>query len=367
MALFKYKRLVDQVRKDILSSVYAPGQQIPIEDDLMERFVLSRNMVRQGVKILVEEGYLVKIQGSGTFVVEKLPAEKQRENDGRRRIGIVMNQINTYIFPSLLMGISDCLFENDYSTVIRHTFNRIAREEQVLSELLNANLQGLIVEPTRSALPRVNHDLYRKIEATMPCVLMHAVIPGFRFPSVTVADAAGFELLVDHLAARGHKNIAAFCKFDEQTGIQRFLGYAAGLRKHNLRLDESRVLWYADEDVERFFSNANAPRILSAIKGCTAVMCHNDDIAGRFQVLLHKHGIAVPDALSIVGFDDSAKGGAVSPVTTIIHPKDGLGRALGSAILELVSNPGADVSRCFAPELVDWGTVRDLTEISKKE
>lgn len=359
MAKFKYKQLVEQIKNDILASVFIPGQQIPIEDELMERFALSRNTVRQAINLLAEEGYVVKIQGSGTFVSEKLPSSKKRENTSRR-IGVMMNHVNAYIFPRLLLGISDYLFENDYSLVIRHTFNHIAKEEQALIELLDANLDGLIIEPARSGLPRVNYDLYRKIEDTIPCVLLHAELAGFQFPSVRASDADGFVLLVDNLVQKGHTNIAAFCKFDEQTGVQRFIGFAKGLRKNGLNFEEDMVLWLSDEDVESFFSEANAHRILSFIENRTAIMCHNDELAERFCVFLQKHGISIPDALSVVGFDDSMKGGMVPPVTTILHPKGVLGRAAGKAILDLIADPSADVSVRPAPELIDHGTVKTL-------
>lgn len=361
---FKYRQLADKIKSDILAGEFKPGQQIPIEDELIKIFAMSRNTVRQAIKLLVNDGYLIKIPGNGTFVTEFLPQPRNGEGASRRRIGVVLNHVNTYIFPSLLMGISDYLFEKDYSTVIRHTFNHITREEEILSELLETNLEGLIIEPTRSGLPRVNYDLYRRIEETIPCVLVHADITGFHFPSVTVDDAGGFELLVDHLVSKGHTKIAAFCKSDEQTGVKRFLGYAAGLRKHGLNLDEGRVLWFADEDIPLLFSEANASRIFSVIGESTAVMCFNDETAGRFYAFLEKNEIGIPEKISLVGFDDSIQNGVVPPITTIVHPKDRFGRAVGKAILDLIDNPSANVSKCFAPELIQRDTVRDITKIS---
>ena len=364
MTNFKYRRLADKIKQDILTGDLKLGQQIPIEDELMELFAMSRNTVRQAVKLLVNDGYLVKIRGNGTFVAESLPQAKSGEEIGRRRIGVVLNHVNTYIFPSLLMGISDHLFEKDYSLVIRDTHNHITREEQVLSELLEADLEGLIIEPARSGLPRVNYDLYRRIEETIPCVLVHAQLSGFRFPSVAVDDAEGFELLVDHLVSMGHTDIAAFCKSDEQTGVKRFLGYAAGLRKHGLKLDEGRVLWFADEDIPVLFSEANMSRIFSVIDKCTAVMCFNDDTAGRFYAFLEKNRIRVPGDLSVVGFDDSMEGGVFPPVTTIRHPKYELGKAAGKAVLDLIAEPSMDTSRRFAPVLIDRGSVCGIPQSS---
>lgn len=360
MTNFKYRQLADKIKNDILAGNFKPGQQIPIEDELVKIFAMSRNTVRQAIKLLVNDNYLIKIPGNGTFVTESLPQPKNSEGGGSRRIGVVLNHVNTYIFPSLLMGISDYLFEKDYSLVIRHTFNHIAREDEILAELLEANLEGLIIEPARSGLPRENYDLYRRVEEMIPCVLVHADMPGFRFSSVMVDDAGGYELLVDHLVSMGHRKIAAFLKVDEQTGVRRFLGYTAGMRKHGLKFDEGRVQWFADEDIPFLFSDANISKVFSVIGDSTAVMCFNDDTAGRFYAFLEKNGIRVPDKISLVGFDDSIKDGMGPPITTIVHPKNEFGRAVGKAILDLIERPSMDVSKRFAPKLIQRDSVRDV-------
>lgn len=363
MANYKYRQLAEVLKNDIVNSVYSAGQQIPIEDELIERFQVSRNTVRQAVKLLVQKGYLTKVQGSGTFVTENATAGAEKKGfnaaDGRR-IGVVMNQNNTYIFPRVLMGISDCLSERGYSMVIRITFNHITKEEETLAELLESDLAGLIIEPARSGLPRVNSELYKKIGETIPSVLIHAEFPEYDIPSVILDDIGGMELLVDHLVEKGHRNIAAFLKFDEYPGMERFQGYASGLRKHNIMLDEGRILWFSDEDVATtLFFEENADKVLKVIENCTAVMCYNDSIVPDFYSFLDRRGISVPNDLSVVSYDNSIEG-KISPPTSIDHPKERFGRAAAEALLTLIANPTANVSRRLSPQLVERNSVSQI-------
>ncbi|MCD8348982.1 MAG: GntR family transcriptional regulator [Planctomycetaceae bacterium] len=366
MSKYKYMQLAERLREEILTS-RSPGKKIPTEDELADHFSMSRNTVRQAVQMLVDQGFLVKIQGSGTFVSEKLdqaalskPARTRRGDGERGRcIAVVMNQFNAYIFPSVLMGISDHLLKHDYHMLIRMTFNQIAKEEEVLRELLEQDVAGFIIEPARSAFPLVNHDLYRRIRDDYPCVLLHAQMPAFGFPSVDNSNVEAMGLLVDHLVANSHRDIAMLMKADENSGQQRFLGVAEAMRRHGLKVDESRVLWYMDEDMEELFSDQNAHRVMQTIKGCTAVTCFNDYIGKRFLDFLPKQGIRVPEDLSVVGYDDM-QGYTSTRLTTINHPKEAMGEAAARGILELIRNPDADVSVFFPPELVIRESVAPL-------
>lgn len=366
MVRYKYKQLAEQLEGEIKAQRLPSGKKIPTEDELAEKYQMSRNTVRQAVQLLVDRGYLVKIQGSGTFVAEQGGGgrRRRREPEKGRCIAVVMNQVNSYIFPSVLMGISDYLLEHGYHMIIRMTFNRIAGEAKVLAEMLDADVAGFIIEPARSGLPTVNRDLYQRIRDGYPCVTLHAKYPEFGFPAIDNSNIEGFGMLIDHLVANGHTDIGLLCKSDEQSGDMRFLGYAAGLQKHGIPINEKRVFWYDDEDFEDIFSDANAHRVLKVIRNCTAVMCFNDDLARKLLVFLDAHRIRVPEDLSVVGFDDMQQDQITKPLTTIAHPKEEMGRAAAKAIVTLIDNPAADVSWQYPPRLIIRQTVFNRLAVS---
>jgi DNA-binding GntR family transcriptional regulator len=61
----------DGLRRVVITGGYEPGSKLPNEDALAERFDVSRATIREAVRGLVEEGYLVRRQGSGTFVTAR--------------------------------------------------------------------------------------------------------------------------------------------------------------------------------------------------------------------------------------------------------------------------------------------------------
>ena len=61
----------DGLRRAIFAGEYPPGSKLPNEDLLAGRFAVSRATIREAVRGLAEEGYLVRRQGSGTFVTAR--------------------------------------------------------------------------------------------------------------------------------------------------------------------------------------------------------------------------------------------------------------------------------------------------------
>lgn len=61
----------DELRRSIFLGEFSAGSKLPNEDQLGTRFEVSRATVREAVRGLVEEGYLVRRQGSGTYVTSR--------------------------------------------------------------------------------------------------------------------------------------------------------------------------------------------------------------------------------------------------------------------------------------------------------
>ncbi|TBL79859.1 GntR family transcriptional regulator [Paenibacillus thalictri] len=63
-----YVQIADSIREQIDSGIYLPGSKLPKEASLVEMFNTSRITLRAALKLLADEGVIVKHQGVGTFV-----------------------------------------------------------------------------------------------------------------------------------------------------------------------------------------------------------------------------------------------------------------------------------------------------------
>jgi len=66
----RWQRIADELRADILEGRVAPGERLPNEQSLADRFGVNRHTLRQAVQALAREGHVQVRQGSGTFVRE---------------------------------------------------------------------------------------------------------------------------------------------------------------------------------------------------------------------------------------------------------------------------------------------------------
>ncbi|MGX9353679.1 phosphonate metabolism transcriptional regulator PhnF [Roseobacteraceae bacterium S113] len=63
-----WQAIADALRSDLAEGKYAPGDKLPTEAGLAERFGVNRHTVRHGISALVEEGLIRTRRGSGAFV-----------------------------------------------------------------------------------------------------------------------------------------------------------------------------------------------------------------------------------------------------------------------------------------------------------
>ncbi|GAA5160708.1 GntR family transcriptional regulator [Pseudonocardia eucalypti] len=82
----KYQRIAEQLRREIAAGQYKPGERMPAETDLVERFGVSLPTIRQALSVLRAEGLIESRQGKGTFVKETRKLQRRsRHRYGRAR------------------------------------------------------------------------------------------------------------------------------------------------------------------------------------------------------------------------------------------------------------------------------------------
>ncbi len=68
MEIHQYKVLQNDIKRDILTGLFREGDLIPSENDLCNRYNVTRSTVRKALDGLVNEGYIMKKQGKGSIV-----------------------------------------------------------------------------------------------------------------------------------------------------------------------------------------------------------------------------------------------------------------------------------------------------------
>ena len=126
----------------------------------------------------------------------------------------------------------------------------------------------------------------------------------------------GMRLAVDHLVALGHQRLAHLAgPSGFSTGQARRLGFEQAVRAHGL--DPAAV--EACEAYSIDAGDAAMTRLLAADVSCTAVVAANDLIALGALQALQRQGVAVPQAMSLIGHNDMPLLAQISPPLTSVR------------------------------------------------
>ena len=332
----KYRIIADELRNQIQNGNYSDAKVLPTEFTLAEEYQVSRQTIRQALSLLVEQGMIEKRQGSGShihreMVQETLPAS--------RNIAVVTTYISDYIFPSILREVENVLARNNCTPTLYATQNQVSSERRILSTLLTTQVDGILVEGTKTALHNPNLDLYgQRLEREVPLVFMngnYASLPQALY--VLDDNGGGGRMLVEYLFRKGHRSIAGVFKSDDIQGHQRYAGFTDALRDLGLPLEDRNMLWYNTEDIIKFDSSNFLPEMLRVMDGCSAVVCYNDEVAFRLVRQLLAKGMKIPEEMAIVSFDNSQYSD-LSPVriTSLSHEENNVGRLAAEMLIRLM-------------------------------
>ncbi|RCW72609.1 LacI family DNA-binding transcriptional regulator [Pseudorhodoferax soli] len=258
---------------------------------------------------------------------------------------LIPNSSNPY-FAEIVRGIEDRCFGAGYNLVLCNTDDEPRRQGMVLQVLAERRVDGLIVVSSGEdpALPELLAGL------RMPTVMVDREIDTLPCDLVETAHMQGALLAVQHLTALGHRRIACIGgPAGVATADQRAEGWRMALA--GLGLASAGLLQPGDFTSEGGYAAMHA--ILRQTPRPSAVFVANDLMAIGALCAAHECGVAVPDELSLVGFDDIELARfACPPLTTVAQPKQRIAAMAVDMLLERIEGRRQDVRKVvLQPEL----------------
>lgn len=183
----------------------------------------------------------------------------------------------------------------------------------------------------------LHDDWVRQLnKTTVPTVLLDNYIERNNHVGYVGTDSSeGIDLAVDHLNHLGHKKIA-FLNGSKNSMVseQRHQSFINSMAKHGLTVDENLIEYgYYVPDCAK----DHVPGFL--LNGATAIMCASDLIASGVIAEVQKHGLKVPEDISVIGFDDLPIAASLTPpLTTIRQDRTDLGKSAFLLLDGLIHN-----------------------------
>lgn len=260
-----------------------------------------------------------------------------------RTIAVVVLEVANPFFADIIEGAEEVAEQHDCQVVVCNSAGDPAREARHIDRLVRQQVQGILLSPVHET---ATAQLLASKRLHPPVVYVDRVPAGPGFASVAVDDVHGGELVGELLDSTGHQRIA-------------FAGGPTTLRQVVDRLHGLRSAFRGRERIQVIdtpdLSIRSGPAVLDALMATperqrpTAVFCANDLLAIGVLNACVRRGIAVPDELSVVGYDDISFAETASvALTTVAQPA----RRLGREATELLFAGGEPRGIVFEPELV---------------
>lgn len=244
-------------------------------------------------------------------------------------IALAIPEIDHPYFSELSRNIADEATKRGYRVLIEQTLSEDAAEHAVLRDREEGLVDGVVFQPVRMSTLEIAQS-----HKGTPLVLLGESAMPVTTDHVMIDNVAAARDGTEHLIALGRRRIAFLAVVaDDITGStnRRLLGYQHALVDAGLPLDPELVL-----TTDGFSPEDGSTAVLAALDAGVrfdGILCRDDKFALGALKALHAAGVAVPEQVAVVGWDDTPIASYTSPTLTSIAPAKA---ELASQVLDLL-------------------------------
>lgn len=251
---------------------------------------------------------------------------------------VVVPNLITAFFAELLLGVDQALSERGYGLLIGNLHDRPEKESHLLDLVLAGGVDGVLL----LAGNVLEADGRSLADSAVPIVAVSVPSP-LDLPQVLVDERRAAREVAAHLLDLGHRRFAYVAgPAGHYCEVERWAGFSAALAEAGL--DPAAVPRLpGDFLVDSGVAAASRLLELSLEARPTAVFAASDEMAIGVLSGLREAGVAVPGAVSVVGYDGIAFADFCAPrLTTVRQPREAMGRAAAGLLLRLIAGEAVE-------------------------
>jgi len=334
-----HRAIYEKLLAEIQSGIYKPGQRLPPEVVLCERFHASRITVAKAFQSLQRDNLVRRRPGSGTYV-------EKTATSSSHKFGVLIPGFGTTdVFEPICQGIMRSPLAQSHSLTWGATDARATNSMQVAEGLcrlyIAERVSGVFFAPRADfsgGHDEANHRIASMLErAGIPVVLLdrdfHQYPDRSNFDLVGIDNRRAGFLLTRHLIRAGAERIAfAMRRNSSSTMEARAAGYMEALS--GLRPSAKPIIFCTD------FSDPDDVKQLVEKEQPDGIVCATDLTAARIMGTLVSMGLRIPQDIRMVGVDDVNYAKFLpTPLTTLRQNCAEIGAAAMATMLDRLKNP----------------------------
>lgn len=331
-------KTVTNIKKATITEI---AKEAGVSKTTVSRVLSKSSHVSKGTR----ERILKIIKGRGyepSIIAQSLRTKKTRT------IGLVLEDIENPFYTRLAKGVIDIAGEKNYSVILNNSNYDQKLYEKNIETLIRRGVDGLLLTTFKL---RKNIIEYIR-ENGIPFLLIDYKLDLPNINYIVNDDYYGAKLATEYLISLGHRKIFFLGNIANIPSLnERFRGFRDTLKQHKINFSKTMApKCIKMEDVCRAVKD-----LTRKMEDFTAIFAGNDHMAISAIEILNKSGFAIPDDISIIGYDDLKFSSILKPpLTTIKQPKYRLGKLAMEQLLEIMEDRSDKSVRriILRPELV---------------
>jgi LacI family transcriptional regulator len=255
---------------------------------------------------------------------------------GRSRIfGLIVSEITNPFFPEIVQSFEDMAVQHNYELLLTSTVHDPKRMEISVRRMIEHRVDGVAILTFGMEESLLKDLRFRKVPLVF--VDVGPDVPGVS--TIRINYQQGIRQAVQHVAALRHTGIAFISgPLHLKSAVARKTAFEAAMQEIGME-GSSQVIVEGDHTME---GGMQALTKLVALRDRpTAILCSNDMTAIGVMRQAYEVGIAVPQDLSVVGFDDIRLAQfTIPPLTTVQMSQTELAKLAFRALLNEVGPKG---------------------------
>ncbi|TNC52384.1 LacI family transcriptional regulator [Rubellimicrobium rubrum] len=243
-------------------------------------------------------------------------------------LGILLTELTNPFLAQVVDGVAEVVDPSGYKAMMAVGRTDVSLEIRLIESMVDARMDGVLL-----IAPLLGSKVIERFARQIPTVVIgHHEPTATLFDTVNGDDRRGGRLAVEAFVQHGHRDIAML-SLTQPLGEGRNVsdlreeGYLAAMRDAGLS-DRARILRVIPPNQDSGIGGIAA--ILAAPDRPRALFCWSDLHGVQVRNLAHRMGIAVPDELAILGYDNTSV--AALPLVDLSSiDQDGRGQGIAAA------------------------------------
>lgn len=263
-------------------------------------------------------------------------------------IGVVVMDVSDAFFGALVKAVDTVAQQHQKYVLIGNSYHEAEKERHAIEVLIRQRCNALIVHSKALS----DEELAGFMEQIPGMVLINRVVPGYAHRCVSLDNISGAVMATRMLLNHGHQRIGYLASSHQiEDNDMRREGWVKALAEQSIAAPDA---WVGMGSPDMQGGEAAMVELLSRNQQLTAVFAYNDSMAAGALTALKDNGIAVPQHLSLIGFDDIPIARYTDPqLTTVRYPIASMARlATELALMGAAGKLDPEATHCFMPTLV---------------